>query len=494
MGHPDDFPLAAKPTRARFGVLAFVCSLSVITYLDRVCIMRASEDVQADLGLTARQMGLVFSAFLLGYTLFEVPGGWMGDRWGSRRVLARIVLCWSLFTALTGFVWSFSFDSGRALGWGGWQIPLVFDSLGLLLLIRFLFGAGEAGAYPNITRVIRDWFPIGERAFAQGWVWMCARLGGAVAPVVIGRLTVAIGWRQAFWVLGLVGVGWAVCFLRWFRSSPAKHPRCNPAELHLIHDGQPAAVHAAGHAWPGFSALVGSLSVWAMGSAAFWVCFGWYFYPTWQPKYLKDVHGFQVGGWRSEVLTGLPFLCGAVGCMLGGGISGRLVQRLGHRWGRSSIGLVGFAGAGACVLATGFATSAWQAVTLLCLAFLVNDLAVPVLWASAADVGGRFAGTVAGVMNMIGGIGAVLSPVLIPYVLAWLPEGYSADQRWRIIFAGLAGAWFLASASWLFVDAGKRLPQGSSSVPTPTPGGDGATEPVSSSEGVQKATDALRSS
>jgi MFS family permease len=290
---------------------------------------------------------------------------------------------------------------------------------------------------------------------------MCARIGGGIAPLVIGRLTVALGWRQAFWVLGAIGITWAVCFVRWFRSSPAKHPACNEAELRLISAGQPDSQHHAdGHAWPGVRTLAASVTLWACCIAAFFVCFGWYFYPTWQPKYLLEVHGYKPDGWESEVLSGLPFLCGAAGALVGGRLSDRLVLRLGLRWGRSLIGVGGFTGAGLCVLATGFAVSAWQAVVLLCLAFLINDLAIPVIWAVSADIGGRYAGTVAAVMNTVGAIGAIISPILIPYILAWLPAAWSPEQRWQVIFAGLASAWFLGAVAWLFIDASKRLPQG----------------------------------
>jgi ACS family glucarate transporter-like MFS transporter len=460
MGDPNDLQPLLRPTRVRLGVLGFACTLSLITYLDRVCIMRAAADMETDLGFTPRQMGVVFSAFLLGYALLEVPGGWMSDRWGSRRVLSRIVLWWSLFTALTGCVWAFSFDTGRSIGFGPWTIHLVFDAFLLMVLIRFLFGVGEAGAYPTLTRVVSDWFPTHERAFAQGGIWMCARLGGAIAPLVIGRLSAVVGWRRAFWVLGLVGVAWAICFIRLFRSKPENHPRCNEAELALIRGGRPVtALPASDHAWPGVRVLAASVTVWAMGVAAFCVCFGWYFYPTWQPLYLKEVHGYASTGQTSEILTGLPFLCGAVGCLLGGRLSDYLVRRLGLRWGRSLIGLFGFFGAGGCVLATGFATSATQAVVLLCLAFLINDLAIPVIWATAADVGGRFAGSLAGLVNMIGGAGAILTPFLIPRILEWLPQSYSPVLRWRIIFTGLAGAWVVAAAAWLFIDASRPLPQ-----------------------------------
>ncbi len=446
-----------RPSHVRYGVLGFACSLSLLTYLDRICIMRAKENIQSDLGFSDNAMGLVFSAFTLGYMLFEVPGGWMGDTWGSRRVIARIVLCWSLFTALTGCVWPFAWDSGYRLAFGGWAVPLVFDSLLLMLLIRFLFGVGEAGAYPNLTRVVGSWFPFQERAFAQGSIWMCARLGGAFAPLVIGRLAALLGWRQAFWVLGVAGVTWCVVWYAWFRDTPEEKPGCNEAERDLIREGRPPG-HAAGegHAWPPLRQLVFSLTMWGLCGASCFVCFGWYFYPTWQPQYLKDVFGISYAG--SELLTGLPFLCGAAGSFIGGGLSDYLVRRTGsRRWGRSLIGAVGFTGAGLCVLGTGFAARPWQAMALLCAAFLVNDLAIPVIWAASADVGGRFAGTVAGIMNMAGGIGAVLSPALIPRVLGQLPAGWSPTARWRVIFAGLAVSWFLGAVSWLFIDASRPL-------------------------------------
>lgn len=459
MNPPTNDLLQPAPSRVRFNVLAFACSLSLITYLDRICIMRARPDIQASLGFTAEQMGLVFGAFSLGYMLFEVPGGWMGDRWGSRRVLTRIVICWSIFTALTGCIPAFEYSTGLSIPWSGEAMPLVINSLGLMLLVRFLFGAGEAGAYPNLTRVVSDWFPFHERAFAQGGIWMSARIGGAIAPLVVGRLTAQFGWRQAFYILGVVGILWVVLFRLWFRDRPDQHPDCNEAEQEIIRAGRPAhATSHSEHSWPGFRLLASSLTVWALCSASFWVCFGWYFYPTWQPRYLEDVFGVRADAAQSEILTGLPFLCGALGCLVGGRYSDRLVARTGsRRWGRSIIGIVGFTGAGICVLATGFVTQWWQAVVLLCLAFLINDLAIPVIWAACADVGGRYAGSVSGLMNMIGAIAAMLSPYLIPVVLGLLPEAYSSVERWRLIFVGMSVAWFLAAASWLFIDASKRL-------------------------------------
>src|SRR5258708_6759074 len=208
MGTLSSAEATPRPGPARFGVLGFACSLSLITYLDRICIMRVSRNMRDDLLITGVQMGMVFSAFAVGYALFEVPGGWMGDRWGSRRVLMRIVIWWSIFTALTGLIFPVE------------GVPWV--ALGLMLLVRFSFGAGEAGAYPNLTGVGRFWFPRGEGARARGAFWFCAGMGGGSAPFVIGRLTILLGgWGPAFWVRGLMGVPGAVLFSRYYRDPPA---------------------------------------------------------------------------------------------------------------------------------------------------------------------------------------------------------------------------------------------------------------------------------
>jgi MFS family permease len=222
--------------------------------------------------------------------------------------------------------------------------------------------------------------------------------------------------------------------------------------------------------------LASSLTIWAICIVSFTVCLGWYFYPTWQPEYLSEVYGIRYED--SEILTGLPFVCGAVGSLLGGVLSDWLIRKTGsRRWGRSLMGVFGFGVAGLCVFGTGLTNAWWQAVTLLCLAFFFNDLAIPVIWAVCADVGGRFVGSVAGLMNMVGGFGAILSPMLIPLLLGhlWpappasaglgagsfvttaLPHTYGAAERWQYVFAALACTWFLGAAAWLFVNAAKPI-------------------------------------
>src|SRR5205807_3334817 len=221
-----------RPTRVRYGVLAFLCALSFILYVDRICIGQAASQIEEDLSISHTAMGIVFAAFTVAYGLFEIPTGRWGDRFGSRGVLTRIVLWWSLFTALTGCVPKFSFESGYEfrLPWDG-AVPIALNSLVLLIVVRFLFGAGEAGAIPNSARVIARWFPPASRGPAQGIFNATALLGGAVAPIAAQLMIREIGWRWSFIAFGSLGLYWAAAFYWWFRDDPAAHAAVNGAEL-----------------------------------------------------------------------------------------------------------------------------------------------------------------------------------------------------------------------------------------------------------------------
>src|SRR4051812_24943797 len=217
-----DFTSARPPTpatRVRYTVLAFLCALTFILYIDRICISKAAPRIERDLDISHTAMGFVFGAFTVAYGLFEVPTGRWGDRYGSRGVLTRIVLWWSAFTALTGCVGRFTLDSGYWLNvpWLDTVVPLLLDGFLLLLLVRFLFGAGEAGALPNAARVVARWFPAGKRGAAQGIVNTSALLGGALAAVAAAYLIELVGWRWSFVLFDTLGVVWAGAFYTWFR-------------------------------------------------------------------------------------------------------------------------------------------------------------------------------------------------------------------------------------------------------------------------------------
>lgn len=461
-------PDAQRPTRVRYAVLAVFCSLAFLTYLDRICIMRVQQDVARDLGLNrltpedeeklriegkaddpkARQaleskradwpMSLIFGAFTCGYLLFEIPGGRLGDRWGPRRVLFRIVLCWSFFTALTG-----SIDGlVRVIiaEPGPWLL------VAAMMIVRFLFGAGEAGAYPNISRVIGRWFPYRDRGFASGFIWMSSRLGGALAPTIIGTLMLIGGWRFGFWALGLIGVVWAVVFYWWFRDRPEDMPAVNPAEATLIRSDAAAgaSIHDDRHGKVPWRNLLSSVNLWALYVCHACVCFSAYFFITFIPKFLKD--RFGVSFEDSQLTSGLPLLVGGVACLIGGRFSDRLIRATGsRRWGRSLIGFGGLAMAGVLMSLVPMASHWQMGVLLLCLVSFSQDLMVPVMWSLPADIGGRHAGTVGGAMNMAGGAGAVIGPMVAAHV--------SGVYNWNVVFLLFAASYLIAALLWLRIDA-----------------------------------------
>src|SRR5713226_2806439 len=208
--------LAPVATRARFLVLAFGVALAAVTYLDRVCISVTAKHIMRDLSLSELQMSFVFSAFTAAYAIFEIPTGYWGDRIGTRRVLTRIVLWWSSFTILTAAAFSYP----------------------ALLVVRFLFGVGEAGAWPNVARTFSRWFPSSERGRAQGIFFMGAHLAGGLTPLLVAAMLARMHWRAVFVIFGLVGFVWAAAWYRWFRDDPAKHPGVNAAELEKIQSGR----------------------------------------------------------------------------------------------------------------------------------------------------------------------------------------------------------------------------------------------------------------
>jgi len=410
---------AGRPTHARYWVIVFAVTLAVIQYIDRVCISQAAPGVSADLGLTKEQMGWVFSAFTLAYALFEIPTGYWGDRRGPRRVLLRVVAWWSLFTMATGWVRSW------------WS----------LVTVRFLFGAGEAGCFPNLTKAFESWLPKRERIRAQGIMWMSARWGGAVTPYLVFLVLGLVSWRVAFFLFGLLGVVWAVAFARWFRDNPREHPAVNAAEAASL--PEPSA-HAGGPAAVPWSKLLRSRSVWCLCGQYFACSYAWYFFVTWFPTYLLEVHKFDVKS--SALLAGLPLLLGGCGSML----VGAFVPRLNRAFGRPGlirrlIGVAGSTGAAACLLAATALRQPLLAVLAIALASLCNDITVPGAWTSCMDVGGTCVGTLSGMMNMVGNVGGFLSPVVLGYVVG-------RTGNWNLTFYVTAGVYVFGAACWWLLD------------------------------------------
>ncbi len=429
--------MGQTPTRVRYAALAWLCGLSMITYIDRVCIKQVQGDMQRDLGLTGSQFAWAFAAFALAYALFEVPAGWLGDRLGPKKVLARIVLCWLFFTALTGLV----------VGTG-------VVALAMLLGVRFLFGAGEAGAYPNIARATRNWFPFTERGRAQGLVWAFGRWGGAVAPVLIVALTLPFdalgwqGWRFGFVLLAALGLVWVWGFVVRFRDHPRDHPGVTPAEVAVIEGGGGGVGPAAPLSW---ATMLTSRSLWALSIMYFCSNAGWSVFITYDTKYLQS--SLHLSGWVLHVMSGMPLLLGGVGCLLGGLLTDRLVPVLGRRWGRTAQGFLAYGlGAAFFGLVIRFtADSPALAFACLCLASFVKDFAMGASWATTIDIGHRYSGTVAGFMNMIGNLGTVFAaPIVYQIALAYSLDGVQPNFTAAIAFYAVMFA--LACGCWLFID------------------------------------------
>ena len=444
---------ATKPTGVRFGVLAFCCVLSMVTYLDRVCFGSVAPYIQAEFGLSNEQLGYLFTAFALAYAAFEVPTGWLGDRFGARITLIRIVLWWSGFTVLTGLI-----HPTPTMPW------LAFTAL---LVVRFLFGAGEAGAYPNISVAFARWFPFSERGGAKGAVWMFGRFGGGITPLVVLALVYTTvdsssgetitHWRHIFWIFGALGVVWCVFFWWWFRDRPEDHPSVNLAELQLIQADQ--KFDPKSRIRVPWSQLASNLNLWLLCLMYFGASYGWYFNITWLPKYLKETYSVtttnpEFGFWTTSLLTGAPLLLGALACLVGGLLTDGFIRATGNRkWGRRLFGAVGHSVCALCYFLALTANTPYLFVLFIALAAFWNDLTMGSAWASCIDIGGRYSGVVAGCMNTVGNLGGAVAG----FATGWILQGFGQERGWTINLISFAGVYVLAALLWLRFDATKPV-------------------------------------
>jgi MFS family permease len=373
--------------KKRHGVLAFLFSLSVITFLDRLAIAVAGPRIQDELHIAPEQWGWVLGAFALAYGIFEMPSGASGDRLGQRRVLTRIVVWWSLFTAATAAATSYL----------------------QLIVTQFLFGAGEAGAYPNAAGVVARWFPKSERARAQGTVWAASRLGGALSPLLVIPLLNAVGWRGMFCSLAVLGLIWAVLWRSWFHDRPAEQPGITAAELEEIGESTARSRHGM------WSVLFRSRQTWLL-MAMYW-CYVWgsWFYFSWFPTYL--VRGAGLTEKQMGVLSALPFVLGCCGNIAGGILSDRLAARYGLKVARCGQASASLAVSSLLIFGLAFAKNQALIVILSSIGFGVLDLMLPAAWSLCLDLGRAHAGVLTGAMNSAGLAGGFICTVLFGYLV-----------------------------------------------------------------------------
>jgi len=390
--------------------------LYAITYMDRVCISAAAPVVSKEFGFDKLTIGLIFSAFAWGYSLLQIPSGWLADRVGPRRILTVIVLWWSAFTILTPVAWSAT----------------------SMIVIRFLFGAGEAGAFPSATRAFSRWLATSERGFAQGITHSGSRLSGALTYAVTAALVAAWGWRMPFVLYGCIGILWTIVWFTWYRDRPEDHPGVSASELEWINSGKPPESERLRLSW---KKLLTSPNVWYV--CAMYFCYGYvlWIFLSWLPSYFSEVRGFSLV--KSGIFTSIPLLAGTITNSLGGWLSDRLFVRTGNlSYSRRLVAVSGFAVAVVFVALGVLANNPYLAIVAMSLGVAGLELTTGVSWAIPLDIGRDNCGTVSGVMNMFGNLGGALSPILFALLLksfnSWTPPFILAS--FLCLVAGLL--WF----------------------------------------------------
>jgi sugar phosphate permease len=397
----------------------------MITYMDRVVISAAVPVIRKEFNLSMEEMGFILSIFYWGYSLFQLPGGWLGDRIGPRRALTLIVTWWSLFTSAT------------ALSWNALSMST----------FRFLFGIGEAGAFPIATRSLSRWMLPTERGYAQGVTHAGSRLGAAFTPPIVVALITAWGWRAPFFVFGFLGLTWAVIWFWYYRDTPDEHRSVNEAERSLIRANLPPSRGAKSHDVP-WRAIVSSPNLWVLSIMYF--CYGYCLnvYLQWFPTYLNSHRGFDLKA--MGFYASLPLLAGTAGDLLGGWVSDWLGRVTGNlRMARKLVAVTGFLIAAAFILPATFTDNPYNCVWYTCVAVFGLELTVGVSWAIPLDIGADFAGSVSAVMNTCGNIGGAVSPL----VLAYLVKAYNWDRP----FVVAAGLCVLGAFLFSRIDATKQI-------------------------------------
>ncbi|NCI48140.1 MFS transporter [Sediminibacterium soli] len=424
LANTNDAITGSKKTffKKRYQVLAVLCLLAIITYLDRTAASVAEHGITDSFQLTEKQFGWLHAVFSIAYGLFQIPSGWIGDKFGAKKVLLFIVLWWSGFTLLTGLSATFT----------------------AMLVIRFLFAAGEAGAFPNISIAISKWFPATERARAQSFVWMCTRMGGALAPVIIIPVMDQWGWHMVFYSFGVIGIAWALLWYFFFREEPAQMPGISNEELIEIESSRRLK---KSHGLLSFRKLASDRNLWAIMLMYCLYMFGAYFYLSWLPKYLRQGRGFDM---KQSGFIALPFILGALGCLLGGFSTDYLCKKIGVRWGRRSVAFTGLLLAGLCIIGAALSPGNMGCIAFLSAGLFFKDFTLPVSWTVSADIGGKHAGAITGSMHMFGQIGSTLMSLGFGYVV-------QETGNWNLPMIGIGILVLCSGLLWLCIDATKSI-------------------------------------
>lgn len=370
-------------------VLLFLVLAGVITFLDRVNISVAGATIMQDLDLSRKQWGWILSAFILSYGLMQIPLGAWGDKKGHRVVLTAIVVWWSVFTALTGMANGFI----------------------MLIVVRLMFGIGEAGSYPCMTGVIGKWFKPSETAKAQGFIWAASRMGGALTPFIVIPVIAGLGWRMAFYILGAAGLLWALLWFLFYRERPSLIKGIKEDELKTLPEEEPLKEKKK-IPW---KQIISKKQFWLILSMYFFYAWGSWFFFSWFPTFMELGRGFEKS--QLTYVIAVPFIMSMIGNISGGYLSDRLSSKFGLKTGRRLLGVTGLIVSALFMFLAGFIPGKLQVFIFLSLCFGVIDLMLPSAWAICLDVGKDFAGAVSGAMNTAGNIGGFICATVFGYVV-----------------------------------------------------------------------------
>ncbi|HSP51072.1 MAG TPA: MFS transporter [Pseudolabrys sp.] len=412
-----------RRSMGRWYILVLISVMYLITYLDRVNISVAAPVISKEFGFDKITMGVIFSAFVWAYALFQVPGGWLGDRFGARTVLTIIVSYWSIMTAATA----------AAIGATSF------------IVVRFLFGVGEAGAFPGATRAMQLWYPPQERGFVQGITHSASRLGAAIAPPIVVLITTTLGWRSVFYICGAVGIVWSIWWYLAYRDLPEEHRLVNPTELEHIRgvdeNGNVKTATVKKQVSVPWVTLLKSPNMWAIMCAYFTYVYCLWIFLSWLPSYLVEFRHFTL--LKVGFLASLPLFAGVVGDTVGGLATDLLLARTGNiKLARRAVAIVGMLGCAVFIVPAALADDAYTAVYCLTAAMFFLECTIGPSWAVPMDVAGEHSGTVSGMMNMAGNIGGALSPIVFGVLVQF--------GSWQAPFIVAASLLVLGSVVWAF--------------------------------------------
>jgi len=414
----------SRKSHGRWYILGLICLMYLITYLDRVNISTAAPVISQEFGFDKITMGAIFSSFVWAYAIFQVPGGWLSDRFGARPVLATIVAYWSILTAATA----------AATG------AVSF------IVVRFLFGAGEAGAFPGATRAMQLWYPRSERGLVQGLTHSASRLGAAIAPPIVVLIMTTLGWRSVFYICGAVGFLWSLWWWLSYRNLPEEHGLVNRAELeHIRGFGETGEINQAliqkDAAHVPWGTMLRSPNMWAIMCAYFTYVYCLYIFLTWLPTYLVDFRHFTLV--KIGLFASLPLFAGVIGDTVGGLATDWLLKKTkSTKIARRSVAIVGLLGCAIFMVATGMTEDAYTAVYCLTAAMFFLECTIGPAWSVPMDCGGKYSGTVSGMMNMAGNIGGALSPLVFGFLAQY--------ENWGAPFIVSAVLLVAGAAVWAF--------------------------------------------